>query len=120
MPQRNSEFQLGLPFDVDLVLLDGYFQNPFERHFCDELRAQQTDAIFLDCELLEVPALEFHHDGHFIRAADGDAELQILEFPERFGERIDPHAEAPFFEAVAQLMEIEHAPVRSEEHTSEL
>src|SRR5258708_24160620 len=83
VPERNAEPQLGLAFEVELVLPDGYFQNALERRFRDELGIHQAYEIFFNCELLQVPALQLYDDGYFFRAADGDAKLRIFQLPER-------------------------------------
>ena len=107
VPQRHAQAQFGLAFEVDLVFVDGDFQDAFERGLCDGARIQQANKFFLHSEFLEVAALEFDDDRHFFGAADGDTKLRVFELAEDFEERVDAHAEASLLESVAQFVQVE-------------
>src|SRR5260370_42429050 len=111
VPERDAEAQLALAFEVDLILVDGHFQNAFERRLRDKLGIQKAQAVLFDGESVDVAALEIHDNGQFLRAADGDAKFGIFEFSQRFGEWINTHTEAALLESVAQFVKVEDAAV---------
>ena len=111
MPQRHAEPQLALAFEIDLVLLQGHFQNALERRFRNKFRIQQAHETLFDGELLHVASLQLHDDRHFFRAADRDAKLRVLQLRERLCEWIDAHAEAPLLESVTQFVQVEDTSV---------
>ena len=111
VPERDAEAQLGLTFEIDLVPIDGNFQDALEGSFGDEFGIEQADKVLFNGEALNVATLEIHDDGQILGAADGDAKLGVFQFGESFGERIYAHAEAILFEAVTQLVQIEDAAV---------
>ena len=108
VPQRDSEPEFRLPKEVNLVFLDGYFQDPLECDLCNELRIQQAHAVFFDGEPLHVASLQFHNNRGFFCPADGDTELRILKLSERFSERVDPYAKAPLLEPESKFVEVEN------------
>ena len=91
--------------------MDGHFQNPLKRRFRDKFRIQEAHETLFDGEPSHVAALQMHDEGHFFRAADGDAKLGIFQLPERLDEGIDAHAEAFFFESVAHFVQVEDTSV---------
>src|SRR5260370_939916 len=111
VPQRDTQAQLALPLQVELVPVNGNFQDALEGSLSDELGIEQADKVLFDSEALNVAALEIHDDSQILSAADGDSKLRVFQLGERFGERIDAHAEALLLETVAQLVEIEDAAV---------
>jgi hypothetical protein len=56
VPERNAEAQFALPFEVDLVPVDGHFQNALERRFRDNFWVEQTQTVFFDGEPVHVAA----------------------------------------------------------------
>ena len=106
VPEGYAEAELGLLVEVELILVDGDFEDTFESGFGDELGIHQADKRFFDRELLKVAALKLDDDGDFFRGAYSDAKLWVFEFAERFGERVNAHAEAAFLKTVAQFVEI--------------
>src|SRR5438132_3118638 len=111
VPKCNSKAQPVLTFEVDLVPVDGNFQDALEGGLGDQLGIEQADKVLFDGEALDVAALKFHDDGQILSAADGDAKLGVFKLGESFRERIDAHAEAILLETVAQLVQIENATV---------
>ena len=111
VPERDAEAQSRLAFEVELVPVDGDFQDALERCFRNELGIEQADKVLFDGEALDVAALEIHDDGQILGAADGNAKLGVFQLGESLGERIDAHAEAIFFETVTQLVQVEDAAV---------
>src|SRR5258708_38887549 len=98
MPKRYTEAQLVLPSKLNLVLVNGRFQNALKGCFRYGLGVEQAEAVLFDGEPLHVAAFEIHDESHFFCTANGDAKLGILQLPKRLGEWIDAHAEASFFE----------------------
>src|SRR5690242_8129521 len=84
MPQSDAEAELCLPLEINLVFVDGNFNDAFERSVGNESRIHQTDQCFFNRKLLQMAAIQFDDDGYFFSAANGNAKLRIFEFAEGF------------------------------------
>src|SRR5579863_269616 len=111
VPEGDAEAQLGLAFEVELFAPNGNFQDAVEGSFGHVLGIEQAYAPFLDGEFFQAPALEIDDDDHFFRAMNGDSELGVLQFAERFEKSIHPDAEAVFLESIAQFVQIKDTTV---------
>src|SRR5712664_1947920 len=56
VPQCHAEPELALPREIDLVFVDGHFEDALERDFRDGLGIQEAHEALLDRESLNVAA----------------------------------------------------------------
>src|SRR5260370_14318058 len=63
VPERHAEAQLALAFEVDLIFVDGHFQNAFERRLRDKRGIQKAQAVLLDGESRVGAGVEIYDNG---------------------------------------------------------
>src|SRR5689334_25137885 len=103
MPKGDAQAEALLPFQAEFAAIHGNFERAIESCLGKVVGIQQTDSALFDSKFLQAAAGEFDHDRQLLSRANGDAKLRIFQFGESFREKIDAHAEAILFKAVAQL-----------------
>jgi len=107
--ERHAEPQLVLALEIDLVLRIATSKTRSNAASATSFGFRRHRRSFSTPKSMHVAALQIHDNGQFLRAADGDAKLRILQLASASRNGSMRNAEAAFLESVAQFVQIKNA-----------